>query len=122
MSQANDVRIKGVPVTLADGHEYELIFDMNAMIELEEKFGAIETAMQSLSEGKIKPMRTILWAGLCHSDAALTEVQVGRLITMDIFQEVTMKLAEAFEKFMPANEDVDEAQIALGDQEVSNPS
>jgi hypothetical protein len=73
--------------------ERTIKFDLNALINVEEKLGF---SLAELGEHmSIKAMRTLLTAGLQHEDAELTEVQVGSLITMDNMKEVQEALGVA---------------------------
>lgn len=100
MSKLEDVKQKAVPVML--DKERSLLFDLNAMADLEDKYGSMQKAMKSMTEGSIKAIRALIWAGLKHEDEALTERQVGAMLTMVDMEDVSMKLAEAMEKCMPA--------------------
>lgn len=86
MAGAKDVRAlrdsKPVKITLTDGVERTLRFTLNAMAELEEKYGSVDTAFEQLDKGSFKAIRTILWAGLMHDEPTLTEQQVGNLMDL----------------------------------------
>lgn len=74
MANAADVRNpKPVMVTLGD-KERRLKFDMNAFIELENRYGTLQEAFASLQKGRIADVRTILWAGLIHEEVVLDEL------------------------------------------------
>jgi hypothetical protein len=99
---ANNVKDKSIPIQL--DRERNLKFDLNAFIELEEKYGSIDDAFKSLEGGRIKAIRTILWAGLLHEDENLTEKRVGALVTVDKLNEITDKLTEAINKALPTGD------------------
>lgn len=86
MAGAKDVRAlrdsKPVKITLTDGVERTLRFTLNAMAELEEKYGSVDAAFEQLDKGSFKAIRTILWAGLMHEEPILTEQQVGNLMDL----------------------------------------
>lgn len=94
-----NVRLKKVKVTL--DKDRVLLFDLNAFIELEEKFGTVDKALQALSDGSIKALRALLWAGLLHEDENLTEKTVGALIGLGDLQEVAQAINEAVMSALP---------------------
>lgn len=94
--------IKSKPITITLDKERNLIFDMNAFIELEDKFGTIDAMVKELSQPKLKSMRTILWAGLVHEDEGLTEKQVGAMLSIgnatSLAEKATMAIFEGLPK------------------------
>ena len=76
MANLNDVKSKDIKITLADGVERTIKFDLNAMAELEDKYGSVDAAFEMLDKNSIKALRFILWAGLSHSDENLTVYKV----------------------------------------------
>lgn len=96
-----------VKITLSDGVEREIKFTLNAMAELEERYGSVEDAFKVLEEkNSMKALRCILWAGLMHDKAnPLTETQVGDLIDLKYMKELMDSLGQAFEKDLPNEED-----------------
>lgn len=73
--------------------ERTIMFDLNALIEVEESLGF---SLAELGDKiSIKVMRTLLTAGLRHEDESLTERQVGAMITMKNMKEVQEALAIA---------------------------
>lgn len=109
MSNVKDIKSKEVKITLNDGVERTLKFDLNAMAELEDKYGTVDAAFEQLDKNSIKALRFILWAGLVHEDASLTEMQVGSLIDMKLMQEVAGTLGKAFEADMPTVQQTEES-------------
>jgi len=101
MANLQDVRSKAVKVTLTDGVERTVRFTLNAMAELEDKYGSVDEAFAMLDKNSIKAARFILWAGLVHEDANLTERQVGDLIDLQYMSTLMGSLEEAFSADMP---------------------
>jgi hypothetical protein len=95
----DNVKQKGVKISLDKDRILE--YDFNAFVELEEKFGTIQGAMEQLQDGKLKNVRTILWAGLIEEDETLTEKEVGKMIHLDKIQELAEKINEALSKALP---------------------
>jgi hypothetical protein len=103
MANLHDVRTKATSIVLSDGKTRTIRFDLNAMAEIEERYGNIQTAFSKLEEGgSMKAVRFILWAGLVHEDEALTERQIGGLIDIKELKDIMEKLGEALQADMPA--------------------
>jgi 1,4-dihydroxy-2-naphthoyl-CoA synthase len=101
MAKVKDVKSSPVKITLADGVERELRFTLNAMAELEDRYGSVEKAFDALEQNSIKALRCVLWAGLLSDDPELTEQQVGGMIDLQYMTEIMEVLGSAFEKQMP---------------------
>ena len=99
MSNINDVRPVATKIKLSDGVEYEVKFTLNAMAELEEKYGTVDEAFKRVDEGSIKAARFVLWAGLMHN--GLTEQQVGDLVDLQCIHEIMKDLGDALQKDLP---------------------
>lgn len=108
MANVKDVKSKAVKITLTDGVERTIKFTLNAMAELEDRYGSVEEAFKQLDNNSIKAVRCILWAGLIHEDPDLTEQQVGNLIDIQYMQELMASLGDAFDADMPEPEKLNE--------------
>lgn len=108
MANVKDVKSKTVKITLTDGVERTIKFTLNAMAELEDRYGSVEEAFKQLDNNSIKAVRCILWAGLIHEDPDLTEQQVGNLIDIQYMQELMASLDDAFDADMPEAEKLPE--------------
>ena len=108
MANVKDVKSKAVKITLTDGVERTIKFTLNAMAELEDRYGSVDEAFKQLDNNSIKAVRCILWAGLIHEDPGLTEQQVGNLIDIQYMQELMTSLGEAFDADMPEPEKLPE--------------
>ncbi len=98
MSNLADVKNKTVKITLNDGVERTIKFTLNALAELEDKFGSVQAAFDKLEkENSMKALRTILWAGFLHESPNLTEREVGNLIDIAYMAELVESLGTAFE-------------------------
>mgnify|MGYP006879990598 FL=1 len=104
MSNVKDVKSKDIKITLNDGVERTIKFTLNALAELEDRYGSVDEAFKQLDNNSIKAVRCILWAGLIHEDPELTEQQVGNLIDIQYMQELMASLNDAFDSDMPAAE------------------
>ena len=109
MANLTDVKSKAVKITLTDGVERTIKFTLNAMAELEDRYGSVEEAFKQLDNNSIKAVRCILWAGLIHEDPDLTEQQVGNLIDIQYMQELMESLGTAFDADMPKAEKLPES-------------
>lgn len=101
MANLNEARPKSVRITLNDGIERELSFTLNAMAELEDRYGSVDAAFKKVEENSMKALRCVLWVGLVQNDASLTEQQVGSLIDIQRMQEISSVLEQAFGNDMP---------------------
>lgn len=99
MSNVNDVRPKVTHITLSDGVEREIKFTLNAMAEMEERYGSVEAAFEALDKGSIKASRFVLWTGLMHT--GLTEEQVGELIDIQCIKGIMEKVSDALSNDLP---------------------
>lgn len=108
MANVKDIKSKAVKITLTDGVERTIKFTLNAMAELEDRYGSVEEAFKQLDNNSIKAVRCILWAGLIHEDPDLTEQQVGNLIDIQYMQELMASLGDAFDADMPEPEKLPE--------------
>lgn len=98
----NEFKNKGVKINL--DKERNLIYDMNALSEIEDRYETIDNAFKNLSKGSIKATRFLLWCGLISEDETLTERQVGAMITIGELEGVATKLAEAMAISTPKSE------------------
>lgn len=101
MSNLTDARSKATYITLNDGVEREVKFTLNAMAEMEDRYGSVDKAFEALDANSMKAVRFVLWCGLMHTDENLTEQQVGNLIDVRIMHELMEQLGDAFKADMP---------------------
>ena len=98
MSNVTEVKSKTIKVTLNDGVERNIKFTLNALAELEDKFGSVQAAFDKLEkENSMKALRAVLWAGFLHESPNLTEQEVGNLIDLGYMQELIASLNKALE-------------------------
>lgn len=101
MSNLKDAKPRVKTITLNDGVEREIRFTLNAMAELEERYGSVDAAFKALDGGSIKAARCVLWAGLLDGDETLTEQQVGKLIDINLMNKIMEDLGQALGEDMP---------------------
>lgn len=109
-NQTNRVRAEGW-ITLADGKERKVRFDMNAIIVLEEAIGApigrLKTLIDTEQISSVRLLRALLFAGLAgHSegDKSLTLESVGDLIDISRLGEIDALIMDLFNRSMhPGN-------------------
>lgn len=106
MANLKDIKSKNVKITLLDGVERTIRYDLNAMAELEDKYGSVDAAFETLNTNSVKALRYILWVGLMHEDENLTEQKVGSLIDITSMAAIMSTLGEAFDADMPTAENV----------------
>lgn len=109
-TKAQVMKDEGKKITLK-GKEFEVKFDLNALCNLQEKFGDITTAFDGMEKSDFKKIRSLLHIGLAngaHED--ITETEVGALIDMRNITEVVEALNEAFSNAMPSTDEDDEGK------------
>lgn len=99
MSNLKDVKPKKAMITLGDGVERELKYTLNAMAEMEDRYGSVEEAFKALEGNSLKAVRFFLWAGLM--DDGLTEQQVGSLIDINNIEDIMASVQNAMDNDMP---------------------
>ena len=101
MSNVKDVKPRVKTITLNDGVEREIRFTLNAMAELEERYGSVDAAFKALDNGSVKAARVVLWAGLMEAHPDLTEKQVGSLIDVQLMKDIMESVSGALGEDMP---------------------
>lgn len=102
MAYVADVKNKIVKITLNDGKERTIRFTLNALAELEDKFGSVQAAFDKLEKEKsMKALRTILWAGLLHESPNITEQEVGNLIDLGYMAQLMESIGTALDNDLP---------------------
>ena len=102
MSNVSAVKNTKRTVDLGDGVEREVVLSLNAMADLEEKYGSIEAAFAKVQEGSVAAIRYLLWCILVpDGDEDLTEKEVGKLIRIDNLSEIMGNLMDVLEEQMP---------------------
>lgn len=102
MSNIIEVKQPKKTIDLGDGVEREVTFSLNAMAELELKYGSLDEAFEKLQDGSIATIRYLLWLVLVpEGDDDLTEKQVGALIKIDNLNEIMDSLMTLFNESMP---------------------
>lgn len=105
MSNLKDARPQITHITLSDGVEREIKFTLNAMADMEERYGSVEKAFEALEANSMKAARFVLWCGLNHGENTLSEKQVGDLIDIRCMKDIVEKLGVAVTANMPEKED-----------------
>lgn len=105
MSNLNQVKSKSTPITLSDGVERELKFTLNALAEMEDRYGSVDDAFKALEANSIKAARFVIWAGLLHTEEGLTEQQVGNLIDIQCMENIMKSLNAAVTNDMPKEDE-----------------
>lgn len=104
-SKAKVMKDEGVKITLCN-KEFEVRFDLNALCNLQDKFGDITKAFEGLEKQDFKKIRALLHVGLANGENIdITENEVGALITMDNINEVTDALTKGFSNAMPSTDE-----------------
>lgn len=92
---------KGEKIELK-GQEFDVRFDLNALCELQDKFGDLELAFDGLDKGDFKKIRSLLHIALANGEKEnITEKEVGALIDFTNLNVITEALTTAFSNAMP---------------------
>lgn len=107
------------PVTL-NGKEYGLLFSLNALDEIQEKFGGYDKLQEILSSDNKDLFKNIKWlfallineARLADDENAelLTENRVGRIVTAGNIGEIKNAIYAAFAKGAAGDGEADEGE------------
>lgn len=104
-SKAQEMKDEGVKITLGN-KEFEAKFDLNALCNLQDEFGELDKAFESLDMKDLKKIRKLLHIALANGENIdITELEVGALITLDNIHEVTDTLTKAFNGAMPSTDE-----------------
>lgn len=115
MSSAVDVKPIKKTVDLGDGVEREVVFSLNAMAELEEKYGSVEEAFTKVQNGSVAAIRFLLWCVLVpDGETDLTEREIGKLIKLDNLNDIMDMLMDTLQAQMP--------DTVSADPNVNNPA
>ncbi|MGE6516635.1 hypothetical protein [Lysinibacillus sphaericus] len=104
-NKAEVMKDEGVKITLGS-KEFEVKFDLNALCNLQDKFGDISKAFNGLEQRDFKKIRSLLHVGLANGEnIQITEEEVGSFITMKNISTVTDALTQAFSDAMPSTDE-----------------
>jgi len=103
MSNLHDIRAKKTPVKFGD-KTYHLHYDLNAFAELEEIYGSVETAMNTLADGSVRAIINVLWAGLLHENETLTQKDIGKMFDLSQVKQIGEMINSAINEAIPQNE------------------
>lgn len=99
----NPIKNKGIPIELDKTRH--LLLNLNSMVELEERYGTLDKALDTLSpengSPSMKEIRYLLYLSLAHEDETLTEKDAGALITLGNINEVVDALGKAMNTSLP---------------------
>lgn len=108
-TDAERLRAAGHKVTLADG-EHTLVFDFEACLLLEQRFGGLAEINDRLGFRGSTPMADVLWflaAGLAHEGLAEADVR-PLLLTRELANYISAIVAAVDEAFPPV---VDQGKV-----------
>lgn len=101
MANIQAVRPVKHTIDLGDGVEREIEFSLNAMADLEEKYGTIEKAFVEIQENNVRAIRFLLWCLLNNGEQEISERDVGRLINLRNLDELMTSVMDYMEEAMP---------------------
>lgn len=101
MYDLSAIKPKKVPIKLSDCKQRNLLFDLNALAELEDFCGGHANALKEVQTGSFKAIRATLWAGLLHEDPDLTIKDVGAMIPIGGMENLSDAIVDAFNIAVP---------------------
>lgn len=104
-TKAEVMKDEGVKIKLG-GKQFEVKFDLNALCNLQDKFGDIEEAFKKLDMKDLKKIRALLHIALANGENIdISEREVGALIDMDNIHEIMDALTTGFGNAMPSTDE-----------------
>ena len=104
-TKAKVMKDEGVKIRLGN-RTFEVKFDLNALCNLQDKFGDITQAFEGLEKSDFKKIRGLLHIGLANGvNSDITEEEVGALIDMKNIDVVIGALTEGFGNAMPSTDE-----------------
>lgn len=88
-------------IDLGDGVERDIEFSLNAMADLEDKYGTIENAFKKIQEDNISAIRFLLWCLLNNGEQEISEREIGRLINLRNLNDLMSSVMDYMEEAMP---------------------
>ncbi len=85
--------------------ERTMLLDLNGMVAFEEVTGRSLLKGLRFSDLTSKDVRALLWACLIHEDKDLTLEQIGKMITMQNYNDVFENINEAMSAALPDQEE-----------------
>jgi hypothetical protein len=110
MANLNEAKPRATSIVLADGVERKILLTLNALADLEDKYGSVDAAFDLLNKGNIKALRFVLWASLQEHHPDLTEQQVGSLVDLKFMTELINTIGAAAQNDLPSEEQMKEMQ------------
>ncbi len=101
MSDIRAIRPVKHTIDLGDGVERDIEFSLNAMADLEDKYGTVEEAFNKIQDNNISAIRFLLWCLLNNGEQEITEREVGKLINIRNLDELMTAVMDYMEEAMP---------------------
>lgn len=106
MSDIRAVRPVTHTIDLGDGVEREISFSLNAMADLEDKYGTVENAFDKIQDNNIAAIRFLLWCLLNNGDQEISEREIGRKIDLRNLDDLMNAVMDYMEEAMPAIQEI----------------
>lgn len=111
------------PLTIS-GHEYHLLFSLNALDEIQDKFGGYDKLPEVFDQDNKDWLKNTKWLlalllneGAADDEPELTERQVGKLIHAGNMREVQEAMLSAFKVGTSGTAEAQDEEETEGDQE-----
>jgi len=78
-----------------------IIFNLNALAELEEVYDTFQGAVEKIQKGSFSAIRALLYAGLKEDDPEITLDTAGSLVDLGNLEGIVSRLTKALESALP---------------------
>ncbi len=102
--KGKELKTKKIKLILNDG-EHEVLFDMNALAEIEDYYGDIQTGMEKFKSTPINAMRVFIYALLKAENENITLREAGALISISKIDETIAAITSGLDEAMPPTDE-----------------
>lgn len=107
--KGKQLQTKKIEIELADGI-HECVFDMNALAEIEDIYGDIQTGLNQFQIKPIGALRVFIYALLKKDNEKITISEAGSLIPLDKIETVVKNISDALSEAMPSPDKIIEEE------------
>jgi hypothetical protein len=86
------------------GKKYSLVLDLNALCDIEERYGSVDKGLETMARGTMRDTRFVLWVLMRHENDEITEREAGKLLSTQNMATVIEGITAAFSAGMPEAE------------------
>lgn len=118
--KAIDLLGRGIPITLLDGNEYKILYDLRAMAMLEDEMDEDTPLAKKLKDmlerqqPSWKAVLYLLWLGLLHYHPEIKREDIGQLVDVRMLPDLVNKISEALGQAMVEGESQEKKAVKDG--------